>query len=57
MAVFRFHQEFAWAVRCIVSGLIDIDPILTRTFPMSEASAAFEFARDRTQAMKVHLAF
>ncbi len=54
---FRFHREFAWAIRYIVSGLIDIDPILTRTFPMSEASAAFNFARDRSRAMKVHLAF
>ena len=54
---FRFHQEFAWAIRYIVSGLIDIDPILTRTFPISEASAAFNFARDRNRAMKVHLTF
>ncbi len=54
---FRFHQEFGWAIRYIVDGMIDIDPILTRTFPMSDADAAFSFARDRTQAMKVHLAF
>ena len=54
---FRFHREFAWAIQYIVNGLIDLDPILTRTFPMSEASAAFDFARDRGQSMKVHLAF
>ncbi len=54
---FRFHREFGWAIRYIVDGLIDIDPILTRTFPMSEASTAFNFARDRNRAMKVHLSF
>lgn len=54
---FRFHREFAWAIQYIESGLIDIEPILTRTFPMSEATAAFNFARDRAQSMKVHLAF
>ncbi len=54
---FRFHQEFGWAIRYIVDGLIDIEPILTRTFPMSDASTAFSFARDRSQAMKVHLSF
>ena len=54
---FRFHQEYGWAIRYIVSGVIDIDPILTRTFPMGEADDAFNFARDRERSMKVHLAF
>lgn len=54
---FRFHREFGWAIQYIANGLIDIEPILTKTFPMSDAPAAFHFARDRSQAMKVHLAF
>jgi len=54
---FRFDSEFALAVRLIDSGRADIRPLLTGSFPLSEAVAAFEMANDRRRAMKVQLAF
>jgi L-idonate 5-dehydrogenase len=54
---FRFHDEFPLAVQLIDSGRIDLTPLLTGTFPMEEATAAFEAANDRRTAMKVQLLF
>jgi L-idonate 5-dehydrogenase len=54
---FRFHDEFALAVRLIDSGRVDLTPLLTGTFPMEEAMAAFAAANDRRTAMKVQLLF
>ena len=53
---FRFCEEFAWAVRCITSGAIDVRPLLTETLPLAQAVAAFDLATDRGRAMKVQLA-
>ena len=53
---FRFHEEFAWAVRFLESGAIDVAPLLTEIIPLAEATRAFELASDRAQAMKVQLA-
>ena len=54
---FRFHAEFALAVRLINEGRVDLRPVITRTFPLSQARQAFELASDRTRAMKVLLDF
>jgi L-idonate 5-dehydrogenase len=54
---FRFHEEFALAVRLIDAGRIDLTPLLTGTFPMEDAMAAFASANDRRTAMKVQLTF
>ena len=54
---FRFHAEFALAVQLINEGRVDLRPMVTRTFPLSQARQAFELAGDRTQAMKVLLDF
>ena len=54
---FRFHAEFALAVRLINEGRVDLRPVITRAFPLSQARQAFELASDRTQAMKVLLDF
>ncbi len=54
---FRFHAEFALAAELIGSRRIDLKPLLSRTYPVEQALAAFEAAGDRRQAMKVHLAF
>lgn len=54
---FRFHEEFAWAVRMIAQRLIDVRPLLSHVMPMSEAVAAFDLAGDRRRAMKVQLSF
>ncbi len=54
---FRFHDEFFWAVELIAKGLIDVEPLVSDVFPMSEAVAAFERASARSRAMKVQIAF
>jgi L-idonate 5-dehydrogenase len=53
--VFRFAGEFAWAVRYIDQGLIDVMPLLTHRMPMADASAAFHLAADRSRSMKVQI--
>ena len=54
---FRFHEEFAMAVRLMQAGRIDVEPLISHTMPFDEAVAAFELASDRSQAMKVQLSF
>jgi len=54
---FRFHAEFALAVRLINEGRVDMRPMITGAFPLSRAREAFELAGDRRRAMKVLLAF
>jgi L-idonate 5-dehydrogenase len=54
---FRFHAEFALAVRLINEGRVDLRPVVTHRFPVTQAREAFELASDRTQAMKVLLDF
>jgi L-idonate 5-dehydrogenase len=52
---FRFHEEFAIAVRLMQGGLIDVKPLITHTLPIEQAQAAFYLASDREQAMKVQI--
>lgn len=54
---FRFHEEFAMAVRLMQAGRINVEPLISHTMPIDEAVAAFELAGDRSQAMKVQLSF
>jgi L-idonate 5-dehydrogenase len=54
---FRFHEEFALAAKLIGQRRIDLSAILTRTYPVEQAVAAFEAAGDRRTAMKIHIAF
>jgi L-idonate 5-dehydrogenase len=54
---FRFHAEFALAVRLINEGRVDLSPVVSHTFPMQQAREAFELASDRKQAMKVLIDF
>jgi L-idonate 5-dehydrogenase len=54
---FRFHEEFATAVRLMQLGRIDVKPLISHTIPMDQAVDAFELASDRSKAMKVQLAF
>lgn len=54
---FRFHEEFGLAVDFINQHRVDLKPLLTGTFPLEEAVAAFETAGDRSRSMKVQLAF
>ena len=54
---FRFHEEFAVAVKLMAAGLIDVKPLITHYFALDDFQTAFETANDRTQAIKVQLAF
>lgn len=54
---FRFHHEFPLAVAMMQSGRVDVRPLLTQTFPIDDAVAAFEMAGDRSRAIKVQIAF
>ncbi|CCQ74473.1 L-idonate 5-dehydrogenase [Magnetospira sp. QH-2] len=54
---FRFHEEFAWAVKLIGAGRVPLEPLLTGVYPIEDAVAAFEAAGDRHTAMKVQLSF
>lgn len=53
----RFHAEYAEAVRLIDSGAVDVKPIITSSYPLDEAVAAFEMAGDRQRSVKVQLTF
>ncbi len=54
---FRFHEEFAMAVRLMQTGQIDVSPVLTHTLPLERAEEAFQIANDRSTAMKTQIAF
>lgn len=54
---FRFHSEFATGVELMRKGLIDVKPLISQTLPLDRAVEAFTLASDRSQAMKVQIAF
>jgi len=54
---FRFHHEFALAVELLANGKVDPRPLLSQTFPLQDALAAFDTASDRSKAMKVQIDF
>jgi L-idonate 5-dehydrogenase len=56
VGAFRAHDEFRLAVQLITAGTIDVSPILSGTYPLSQAVTALELAGDRTRFVKLHLA-
>jgi L-idonate 5-dehydrogenase len=54
---FRFHDEYALAVRLIDERRLDLTPLLTGSFDIADAQHAFDAANDRRTAMKVQLLF
>jgi L-idonate 5-dehydrogenase len=54
---FRFHEEFALAVDLINARRVDLSPLLSGVVPLAEAERGFQLANDRSQAMKVQIAF
>lgn len=56
VGAFRANGEFRLAVDLIVSGAIDVAPILSGTYPLDRAVEAFENAGDRSKVVKLHLA-
>ncbi|WP_068118189.1 L-idonate 5-dehydrogenase [Tropicimonas marinistellae] len=53
----RFHPEFGQAVELINTGAVNVRPIITQTFDLTDARDAFEIAGDRSAAVKVQLSF
>jgi L-idonate 5-dehydrogenase len=51
---FRFDHEFDEALSLLAGGL-DVDPVVTHTFPLAQAVAAFDLAGNRALASKVLL--
>lgn len=54
---FRFHAEFSTAVAMMQGGQIDVTPLVTHSYPLAQAGAAFEMAADRSQAIKAQIEF
>ena len=54
---FRFHHEFPLAVETMRHGRLSVAPLITHSFALGDAVAAFELAGDRSQAIKVQVAF
>ena len=54
---FRFHSEFAFAAEFLSKGLVDVRPVLSKTFSARDALTAFEVASDRNRTVKVQLQF
>jgi L-idonate 5-dehydrogenase len=54
---FRFHEEFAVAVRFLNEGLVDGRPVISHVLDFDDAIHAFELASDKSQAMKVQINF
>ena len=52
---FRWGIEFDWSVEYIASRRVDVKPLLSGQFQLTEAVRAFELARDKTQSTKVQL--
>lgn len=54
---FRFHEEFAVAVKFLGEGLIDGRPVISHVLDVHNAVQAFELASDKSLSIKVQLRF
>lgn len=54
---FRFHSEFATAVRFLNEGLVNGKPVITAILPLDRAIEAFDLAGDKSLSLKVQIAF
>jgi len=54
---FRFHEEFKTAVELMLSGLVNVKPLITHTVDLENAESAFKIANDRSTAMKAQINF
>jgi len=54
---FRFNDEIDDVIGALADGSLFVDPIVTHEYPVEDALAAFEMARDSAQSGKVLLRF
>jgi L-idonate 5-dehydrogenase len=52
---FRYGNVFDEAIRLVASGRLNLQPLISRVFPLAEASAAMFLAADKAQAPKVQI--
>ncbi len=52
---FRFANVFELAVGAITARRVDVRPVISGAWPLRQAAAAIEIARDKTRSMKVQL--
>jgi len=52
---FRWGIEFDWAVSYLASRRVDVRPLLSGQYPLSEAVGAFRVAADKNRSTKVQL--
>jgi L-idonate 5-dehydrogenase len=52
---FRWGIEFDWAVDYLASRRVDVQPLLSGQFPLTDAVQAFAIAKDKTRSTKVQL--
>lgn len=55
--VFRWGVEFDWAVDYISTRRVDVRPLLSGQYPLSDAVAAFHAAADKTKNTKVQVIY
>jgi L-idonate 5-dehydrogenase len=53
--VFRWGIEFDWAVAYLAARRVDVRPLLSGQYPLTEAVAAFRAAADKTRTTKVQV--
>lgn len=53
----RFNNEFEEAVKIIDTKKIDVNPIISHSYPLEKAVEAFDIANDRSRAVKVQFTF
>jgi L-idonate 5-dehydrogenase len=54
---FRFHDEFAVGVEMMCRRLMDVRPLISQTLELARAEDGFRLGSDRSQTMKVQIAF
>ncbi len=54
---FRFHEEFFTGVELMQRNLIDVKPLITHTVGLDDSESGFQLASDRSQSVKVQIAF
>ena len=51
----RYDNVWEEAIRLVASGGVNLQPLISRVFPLHEASQAFFLASDKAQALKVQI--
>ena len=54
---FRFNDEIDEVITALADGTLTIEPVITHDYPVTDALAAFDIARNSAQSGKVLLNF